>query len=273
MFGLSLYDKTLKVLGAEFNCFNIHPIQKPVLKGVVEQAKMLRSNEYDAAIMFMMVQLNSLADGEKDQRVESFVSEQLVNIERVIHRASNPKSDIIEMIERVKGNLGMEESADEGMARYLEGVYALVNKIASSSNIPRESDTVAKIRQEYVRVGENPASIDHLTVETILASQVHEEAWKRRKTIYIDKKFNTLQGAIFSISSLVSNLYDSGNLEELRNENYDMYVGLSLLWQACINILEEDDTGSISKAMFIPATKGIPFRELPNIGIFPNLSS
>ena len=94
MFGNSLKNKTIKVVKQEMSYQNIHPIiQMPVLKGIVEQAKSLDLNEYDAAILFMITQMDALQPGDK--RVEAFIAEQAENIMSMLSLAKSSREDIL----------------------------------------------------------------------------------------------------------------------------------------------------------------------------------
>lgn len=104
MLGLSFKGRTKKVLAKYFK-YKPNSMQAPVLSKVASQAKHSGVNEYDAAIMFMLSQLNALSSG--DPRVESFVLEHLENIERIIHLSASPRRDIQEMMGIVSDNLGL----------------------------------------------------------------------------------------------------------------------------------------------------------------------
>lgn len=110
MLGLSFKGKTKKVLSKYFK-YKPNSIQAPVLTKVASQAKLSGVNEYDAAIMFMLSQLNTLKPG--DPRVESFTLEHLENIKSIIHLAASPKRDIQEMMDVVSVNVGLTKN-DQG---------------------------------------------------------------------------------------------------------------------------------------------------------------
>ncbi len=62
--------------------------QSFILKDICKQAKLQGVNEYDAAIMFMMVQMNSLQGGGDD--VKAFIGTHCHNIKSVLSLAHSP---------------------------------------------------------------------------------------------------------------------------------------------------------------------------------------
>ena len=58
-FGGQTEEETVKNINKKFD-YKIRNIQDDSLNAVIEQAKNNYGNEYDAAIMFMLVQMNSL---------------------------------------------------------------------------------------------------------------------------------------------------------------------------------------------------------------------
>ena len=106
MFGFG--SKVKKVLKMHF-LYSPGPLQKSVLDSVILQAKRKGVNEYDAAIMFMMVQMNSLEGSGSD--VKSFVKTHSDNSRRILSLAKSDYSEIAEMLSIIesKHGLGLEE--------------------------------------------------------------------------------------------------------------------------------------------------------------------
>lgn len=93
MFDWWFETKTRYVLIKKFN-YPPSPLTNPILKGLVAEARSQHLNQYDAAIKFMMVMMNSLeADGHPDTL--NFLKVQARNIENNCFMAFSPFSDII----------------------------------------------------------------------------------------------------------------------------------------------------------------------------------
>ena len=60
--------KALRVLKEEFD-YEPNRFQMSILKGILREARESKVNEYDAAIFFMMVQMNALTPSGSDPRV------------------------------------------------------------------------------------------------------------------------------------------------------------------------------------------------------------
>ena len=106
-FGGQTEEETVKNINKKFD-YKIRNIQDDSLNAVIEQAKNNYGNEYDAAIMFMLVQMNSLSIGFDDS--SNFVSEHAANIRRVVSLSSQSEDEISSLIE---GILNKHENKDE----------------------------------------------------------------------------------------------------------------------------------------------------------------
>jgi hypothetical protein len=107
MFGLSLKDKTHKVLQKDFE-YQPNQMQKPVLAAVVSQAKTTGVNEYDAAILFMLAQMNALEPDDEALEINKFVLKHIDSIERCSHKAESSIDDIEDMINQIAVKHGVE---------------------------------------------------------------------------------------------------------------------------------------------------------------------
>ena len=101
-----------KVKSILHNNFNYRPDmhQSFILKDICKQAKLQGVNEYDAAIMFMMDQMNSLQGGGDD--VKAFIGTHCHNIKSVLSLAHSPYSEIIAMLTEIEKNHGMVSGTD-----------------------------------------------------------------------------------------------------------------------------------------------------------------
>ena len=97
-FGGQTEEKTVKNIRKKFD-YEIRKIQDDSLNAVIEQAKNNYGNEYDAAIMFMLVQMNSLNIGSDD--ASNFVSENAANIRRIVSLSSQSEDEISSLIDEI----------------------------------------------------------------------------------------------------------------------------------------------------------------------------
>lgn len=102
MFGFK--SKVKSVLRDQFN-YIPGPFQGPIFKTVCREANRKGVNEYDAAIMFMMVQMNSLS-GDGDD-VKTFVRSHVNNIRNVLSHAQSPSLDIAVMLSEIEAKYGL----------------------------------------------------------------------------------------------------------------------------------------------------------------------
>ena len=98
MFGFSLKSKTIKVLKKDFK-YSVQPMHRHVLGQICGEASKQQLNEYDAAIMFMMTQINSIT--EKTDRVSFFTEVQMNNIKSVMSLAKTPYNELLEFVNSV----------------------------------------------------------------------------------------------------------------------------------------------------------------------------
>jgi hypothetical protein len=105
MFGLGFKGKIKQVLSNDFR-YEPNAMMGPVLSEIASQAKAHGANEYDAAIMFMLSQMNALmGDGDN---VKIFIDNHSQNIVRLISLTSSPYEEIIEMLDQVRVGHGLE---------------------------------------------------------------------------------------------------------------------------------------------------------------------
>lgn len=95
MFGRKFLRSTIAVITTEFD-YPPAPIQIPILKRIARTARKGNLNEYDAAILFMAVQMNSLIPNNMENR--RFISRHLRNILQIEYRAKSDNREIEEML-------------------------------------------------------------------------------------------------------------------------------------------------------------------------------
>ena len=103
MFGLSFKDRVRAIIWEEFDYQYQHaPGVKAVFGQVCASAKESKTNEHSAAIMVMMVAMNSLGTDVDDpamkKEVDNFIRTHTNNVLRIMHKADQPESDIKEML-------------------------------------------------------------------------------------------------------------------------------------------------------------------------------
>lgn len=104
MFGFGFKSKVKSVLNDNFN-YPVTGFQKPTLSAICNNAKHNGVNEYDAAIMFMMVQMNMLEGNSTD--VISFIKKHTNNIKSVQSLAASPESDVSQMLSEIHTKHGI----------------------------------------------------------------------------------------------------------------------------------------------------------------------
>jgi hypothetical protein len=137
MFGSSLKSKTKNVLKKDFYYAPIHAVQKPALSGIVQQAKSQNLNEYDAAIMFMLVQMNALSPS--DSRAAGFITEQGQNIENVMSLAASPRSEILHMLNEIKSKHSSNFEGDDEISKLVE---IITNSLTIQKGVFAANDAV-----------------------------------------------------------------------------------------------------------------------------------
>lgn len=98
MFGFGFKSKVKSVLNDNFN-YPVTGLQKPTLSAICNNAKNDGVNEYDAAIMFMMVQMNMLEGNSPD--VISFIKIHTRNIKTVQSLAVSSENDVSRMLNEI----------------------------------------------------------------------------------------------------------------------------------------------------------------------------
>ena len=104
MFVFGFNGRVKAILRREFS-YRTGSYQNEIFKDVASQAKAAGLNEYDAAIMFMMVVINAIAPGGED--VLEFAERHLNKIEELIPRALGPSKDIYELFDSIKLKHGL----------------------------------------------------------------------------------------------------------------------------------------------------------------------
>ena len=102
-FNQTIADKasTEKVIRRDFG-YALDPMIISIFEGVVAEAARKGQNEYDAAIVYMMVQMNTLYAGSDGPK--NFVDIHSHNILRIVSKASDNRSGYIETLNEIRGN-------------------------------------------------------------------------------------------------------------------------------------------------------------------------
>ena len=137
MFGFSFNDRVKKIVRQDFD-YELSAGIAHVFSDVCSQAKQSGANEHAAAIMVMIVAMNSLSvddDPAFNVRITDFISEKSKMILQMAHLANQPKEDIEEMLFGVLEKHGLEKK--------FEGQ---LSSSADSDSPPSKSDLVQQVK-------------------------------------------------------------------------------------------------------------------------------
>jgi hypothetical protein len=98
MFGFSFEDKVRGVLKRQFN-YRTGSFQSEILTSICLNARASKLNEYDAAIMFMMVQMNTISTGNIEAK--RFVEKHCENARRCLSAVAGSQADFISMMDEI----------------------------------------------------------------------------------------------------------------------------------------------------------------------------
>jgi hypothetical protein len=118
------YEKRIQeVIWQEFNYqYQNSPGINATFKEICATGEARNVNEYSAAIMVMMVAMNSLgtdvADPEMKKEIDNFIRTHTNNVLRIMHRANQPESDIKELLLTI---LKTHNVDDEELYERIEG--------------------------------------------------------------------------------------------------------------------------------------------------------
>lgn len=149
MFGLSLKSRAKKILKKDFQYPIVNSVQSLTLHGVIERAKSLSLNEYDAAIMFMLIQMNALSPS--DPRVTSFVDRHSQNIKGLISLAASPSTEILEMVREIKSRHRLSVGNEGQTKRIIEPMTDLL--IAQKKQFADEGGVLPKKAKDNWSIG------------------------------------------------------------------------------------------------------------------------
>lgn len=140
MFGFGLKSKAKRVIREEF-FYEVSYINEPTFNAIYQQGKMIGQNEYSIAIFYMFVMMNvlleninsyyggkhfsvdrsSLPDDEllKGNLIETeeFIKKHTANLNRIIHQANSPESEIRTMHKEISEKLSQHKRAE--LTRFL----------------------------------------------------------------------------------------------------------------------------------------------------------
>jgi len=105
MLGFGFKSRVISILHDKFD-YPVSRMQMPILNGIAAQAKLERVNEYDAAIMFMLVMMNSLSG--VDSTTTTFVKIQIRNVESMLSMALSPYAELNGLLDQVAAKFGIE---------------------------------------------------------------------------------------------------------------------------------------------------------------------
>ena len=132
MFGFGLKSKAKRVIREEF-FYEVSYINEPTFNAIYQQGKMIGQNEYSIAIFYMFVMMNvlleninsyyggkhfsvdrsSLPDDEllKGNLIETeeFIKKHTANLNRIIHQANSPESEIRTMHKEISEKLSQHK--------------------------------------------------------------------------------------------------------------------------------------------------------------------
>ncbi len=116
MFGFGFEAKVRTALNQHFG-YQAGSWQKSILSQIASTARQQGMNEFDAAIMFMMVQMNSLQGGGED--VRQFVRKHTDNVIRVMSLGCGSRDDILDLLRTIhtEHNLPFPLDASAGGSR------------------------------------------------------------------------------------------------------------------------------------------------------------
>ena len=136
MFGLGIENKTKKIIENEFD-YKISNAQNIILKDIVNTAKSQNLNEYDAAIMFILVQINSVIDVQSLTN-DIFIKYKLKGIEDIIRLAKTPKADIKKLVNEIKDkrSLIVNEHFSNYKNKLKEETNQISHQFTESSEVP-----------------------------------------------------------------------------------------------------------------------------------------
>jgi hypothetical protein len=119
MFGLTFFDRTLRTLRERFG-YDPGAFQKPILKGICEQAKASRATEIDAAVMFMLVQMNALEG--RTTEITNFVRLHSNNVRVLMPFCTDP-SGVLQLLHEISTKHGLidKENSDDKSKHDYEG--------------------------------------------------------------------------------------------------------------------------------------------------------
>jgi len=98
MFGFGFKSKVRTILNDNFN-YPVTVFAKLTLSAICKEAKQTGANEYDAAIMFIMVQMNML-DGDSED-VIAFIKKHTNNIKSIQSLATSTDIEINELLNNI----------------------------------------------------------------------------------------------------------------------------------------------------------------------------
>lgn len=147
--------------------------------------------------------------------------------------------------------------------KYSKKVYNYIHTCIDKAGCPRINKTIETLKEETESNG-GPWD-GKLDWHAVLGEQISEVAWDHRD-YFIEAKLTEFQAAVFSISTFISNLANSGKLKSdpSNAENYmtlDIIISCKLLWILCGTLAASENTEKIFAHVVIVPRDGNPFEE------------
>ncbi len=104
--GLFFKAKALRILKEEFACTPIKA-QIPVFSEIVREARRTHANEYEAAIFFMLAQLNVLIPDAANRKVVEFVERHSKKAAQLTRRFTASSAAVLDLLNGIRARHGL----------------------------------------------------------------------------------------------------------------------------------------------------------------------
>ena len=151
MFGFGLKSKAKRVIREEF-FYEVSYMYEPTFNAIYQQGKMLGQNEYSIAIFYMNVMMNVLIENNKEfggdlSEIEHFISKHTSNINRILHQANSPESEIREMLGQINKEFKMIKESGEVASQELDSKNEDSNLAMNKETIKEANDVMINKRE------------------------------------------------------------------------------------------------------------------------------
>jgi len=87
--------------------YPLNSLNAPIFAGICRQAKSFGANEYDAAILFMLVQMNALTPHLDSIKAQSFIEEKSERMSRIAYKSSRPSQEWVQTLNEIRERHGL----------------------------------------------------------------------------------------------------------------------------------------------------------------------